>query len=146
MCSDCSRRLTMKTGKRDADSQWAKARVIQCQHYLNEMAMNPQMIGPWKPHHIPLILDQIVWFDEKHRKCVLGCNSKHEYQIARNTFDDMPTEPEFGGVFPPRMPTTKEKFPEEARACFGAAFVTLPDGTEKGVKADPYDYTGRFVL
>jgi hypothetical protein len=139
------RRTTKKTGSTAAASQWALNRVCQCNHYLKEMSLSYD-IKPWPQHHVPLFVDEVVWFDEKHKQCVLGFSSKWEYMIARNPFDQMPTDPAFGGIFPPRMFRTKEKFPQEARACFGAAMVTNADGTKEGVKAKPFDYTTRFVL
>ena len=99
------RRMSKKTGKTDKESQWARSRVIQCNHYLKEMTLSYGM-RPWPQYCLPLIVEEIVWFDEKHKQCILGCASKHEYLVARNVFDQNPTLPEFGGVFPKRMPRT----------------------------------------
>jgi hypothetical protein len=65
------RRTTKKTGSTDNASQWARNRVIQCNHYLREMSLSYD-IRPWPQHHLPLIVEEVVWFDEKHKQCVLG--------------------------------------------------------------------------
>jgi hypothetical protein len=76
----------------------------------------------------------------------LGHTSKWEVQIARNPFDNAPTAPEFGGVFPPKKPKTAVKFSGEARGCFGCAMRTGVTGEREGVKAAPFNYTGLKVV
>jgi hypothetical protein len=70
--------------------------------------------------------------------------------VARNAFDNMPTEPQFGGLFGDRTPSKHVKFPEEARTCLGCAMLTNfnEDGTSTniGVKMPPFNYTGRLVV
>ena len=52
-----------------------------------------------------IVLEQIMWSDQKHSKCVLGCGSKHEYLVPVGP-DGEYLHPDDGGVMPARMPTT----------------------------------------
>ncbi len=90
-------------------------------------------------------LDAIVWWDEKHQKIHLGCSSKHEVIVSRDTVGT-PMKLEEGGEFPDRMPSTQVKFPKEARMCFGLGMRTTPDGECEGVKALPFEYTSLKVI
>ena len=90
-------------------------------------------------------LDEIVWWDEKHQKIRLGCNSKHETLISKDPTGELKS-PEEGGKFSERMPTTSVKYPQEARFCFGVAMKTNAAGVEEGIKCIPYNYTGLTIL
>ena len=111
-------------------------------------------IGPQELDRIvdvPAIrLNATVYWDEKHDKVVLGCNSKFEYRLARNTYDGTITAPEYGGQFSELKPRKKQKFSSEARLCLGVALRTSKDEEgkeiEEGIKCSPYSYTGKNVL
>lgn len=129
----CSKRRTKKSGKDDKGTIWAKARVAQCKQWIEEIANRS------------LSIYGLVFWDEKHKKCILGCCQKHEWRVSRDD-EGQVCEVERGGKFPDTMPVTSVKFPQEARGIFGAAVVQRADGTLEGVKAAPYDYTGKNVV
>jgi len=101
-------------------------------------ALNPS------PHNFnfpALSLHMIAWWDEKHSQCIIGPNGKYETLIARNTFDNAVTSPQFGGIFPPSKQNISVKFATEARGEFGCAMIQLPDGTFEGRKSRVFDYS-----
>jgi hypothetical protein len=140
------RRQTEKTGKTDINSQWAKTRLPQVTQYLEEIRTEE------------LDIDAIAWFDEKHKQCKIGCDSKTETILCKDYEDRMATAAT-GGAWGKRYPSKVVKFPKEARACFGAAVVRmdaqLPPGAVHdpttpivriGHKNDPFEYTERLVV
>ena len=86
------RRLTEKTGKTDKESQWAKCRLGQCIQYLEQVANGLAYPIEDPPvdefQFFPVRLNEIVFSDEKHKQCVLGCNSKYEVQVSRNEYKE----------------------------------------------------------
>jgi hypothetical protein len=147
-----SRRMSKKSGKEDEGSPWALARVAQCTQFLKQLrlgklpATSAEVVASKAQGLPPIQVDAIVWWDENHKKQVLGHTSKWENRVARNAFDNEPTPIEFGGVLPAKSMRTAMKFPQEARGCFGCALVKQGDGSWRGVKAPPYCYTGKFVI
>ena len=93
----------------------------------------------------PISLHAIAWWDEHHKKTILGHTSKHEYRICRND-KGQPALPADGGTFPAAMPNTSQKYPGEARGLFGVAVVKGADGHLEGKKAMPFQYTGCQVV
>ena len=139
------RRVSKKSGTTDGDSAWARARVAQCQQWELQLKIANDSSTPNENNLLPLYLDGIVWWDEKHQKVKLGCNSKHEVLVCRDrTSGKLSTQSE-GGVFSERLPVTTVKFPQEARFAFGCA-VRTKEGIKEGVKAEPFEYTGLKVL
>ena len=92
-------------------------------------------------------LAQILWVDEKHSKCVLGCSSKHEYLIPSKdgTQDGEYLHPDEGGEMPERMPTIVPKFGQEARMAFGVGMKEVR-GEMTGFKMLPFNYTGTKLV
>jgi hypothetical protein len=163
-----TRRTTEKTGKTDANSPWAIARFNLCSQYKIQLGAEEYILENRSPEisfsdfisteRLPngdpfVFLDAIVFWDEKHKECVIGCNSKYETRLCRNVYDGEITPPEYGGVFADVKPRKKVKFSKEARACFGVAMRTKRDsftgkmeaGSEQGIKCKPFSYTGRMV-
>jgi hypothetical protein len=97
---------------------------------------------------LPIQVDAIAWWDENHKKMMLGHTSKSENRIARDLpcYGKEPTYVLFGGVLPAKSMRTTIKFPGEARGLFGCALVEQADGSHQGVKAVPYCYTNKFVI
>ena len=143
---DRSRRLSIKSGKKDENSPWAKARLNQFKQFQYQLGygdavakkeafeVNPMYIGA-----PPMNLDGIVWWDEHHRKVILGHVSKYENRVSMK--DGVVTSPAEGGVYPPKKPNTVTKYADEARGLFGVAVV---QGV--GVKAAPFNYSSRLVV
>jgi hypothetical protein len=147
-----SRRCTKKSGKDDKGSLWAGAREAEFIQYHEQLrlgrlpadckeVLDSIAAGLW-----PLHEDGIAWWDEDHKGVILDFTSKYENQIARNPYDKTPCSVKFWGVLPGKKPQTAVKFPGEARGCFGCAMVQRADGTMEGVKAEPYNYTGMWVV
>jgi len=144
---DRSRRLSTKSGKKDVDSPWARARLNQFQQIKYQLEYGDAVENgaafctpPWYKEAPPMHLDGIVWWDEHHRKVILGHVSKYENRVAVDAHG-VPTAVSDGGVLPKKMPNTVTKYAKEARGLFGVAVV---DGI--GSKAVPFDYTNRKVV
>ena len=91
-----------------------------------------------------IVLEQILWSDQKHSKCVLGCGSKHEYLVPVGP-DGEYLHPDAGGVMPARHPTIVPKFAQEARKAYSVMMKEM-DGQMRGFKAAPFDYTGTLLV
>jgi len=92
-----------------------------------------------------LYLDVCVFWDEKHKKQRLGSSSLIEYRIFRNLLGE-PTFEEDGGTLPKKMCRTTLKYEQEARGSFGVAVLKNKDGTYKGVRCEPFNYSGKEVV
>ena len=145
-----SKRLQQKSGKDDGGTPWASARLNQCLEWKSRIEAGygggdlPGM--NYEDNLKPIHLDGIAWYDENHKKVILGFTSKIEHRIRRHPITGLPCTKEDGGVLPPKKSQTAVKFPGEARGMFGAAMRTNANGTVEGVKAAPFFYTDRFVL
>jgi hypothetical protein len=153
-----SKREFQKCGSRDPESLWAKARVGLCSQFYKQLMLGVQQdpIAGQYEHDIslleldgeemtvPLQLHAIAWWDEHHKKCILGPVCKRETRIWQ---DDAgaPTKQEDGGVLPNKKRKTSAKFVQEARGCFGVAMRRNDEGYE-GVRAAPFNYSGRTVV
>ena len=128
----CTRRATKKSGNDDKGSIWANARVNQANQLITQLDSGE------------LNIEAIVWWDEKHKKCILGCCTKDEWRVCRNEAGEICDE-EHGGKFPDKLKVTSVKFPKEARGIFGAALVRK-DNILQGIKAKPFEYTEKMVV
>jgi hypothetical protein len=95
----------------------------------------------------PFELEQVFFWDERHRKVCLGCMSTYEWRFPVD-----PNDPECylpfkdGGVLPNEMPRTSAKYLSEARKSFRVMMKRLQDGSYEGRKALPLDYTSRKMI
>jgi hypothetical protein len=140
------RRGTAKSGKTDEESVWAKARLAQALQIKAQLAPRVHAVRvrgfvAQLPH---IELAQVLWTDEKHSKCHLGCASKYEYQLPQGPGGKYRAVTD-GGEYPERMPTTAVKFPKEARFCLGV-MKKLCKGKYVGFKTVPYEYTGKKMI
>ena len=133
-----ARRHMKKSGKDDAGTPWAAARLAFSLQLLEQLAGTGSR---WPSLH----LHAIVWWDEHHKKVILGHTSVHEYRVRRDSAGK-PAPAAAGGVLPPAKPNTSMKYPGEARGLFGVAKVRKADGSYVGVKAEPFNYTGMQVV
>ena len=148
-----SRRLTKKIGNNDLGSTWAKASLAQCEQYIRQINLG-RLNGEPVPNIMyepsterPLYIDGIVFWDEKHKQCKLGHNSKYETQKAMK--DGIPTSTEHGGKFPPKSDRPVPKYSGEARGLFGVGIRRIPDIEEvayEGFTLKPFFYTDRKVV
>eukprot|EP00732_Lithocolla_globosa_P001949 Lithocolla_globosa_v1_NODE_1125_length_2811_cov_40.797210.p1 type:complete len:136 gc:universal NODE_1125_length_2811_cov_40.797210:2236-2643(+) len=84
------RRLGSKCGNSDKNSPWALARLAQAKQFLEQVTRVGPVRGKRKSGCRTVKsfhLAQVFWIDEKHKKCVLGCASKWEYQVVRTLIE-----------------------------------------------------------
>ena len=94
------------------------------------------------PEWVPVYLQQVLWIDEKHMKCILGLANDFEWLFAVDPEDnDKPLALKNGGVREDAKPRTEGKYIQEARAVFGVS-MTL-DG--EGRRMTLFNYTGKKV-
>jgi hypothetical protein len=151
-----TKRKTKKSGKEDLESDWAKARVVQCEQFLEQLNMaeldasdneEAELLDEYAADNLkPMHVDGLVFWDEKHKKCVLGPTGKFDYQIRRDPVTGEIADEEHGGVFAGPRKRTSVKYPKEARGAFGVAMRKLADGSYEGVKCEPFWYTEKTLL
>jgi hypothetical protein len=154
---DKSKRAFQKCGSRDPESLWAKARVQLCTQFCKQLMLGVRQdpLSDQYEHDIfpltelegeeitgPLQLNAIAWWDEHHKKCILGHVCKRETRIWKDTAR---LNRKMGGVLPNKKRKPSAKFMQEARGCFGVAMLRNAEGY-KGVKAVPFNYSGRTVV
>jgi hypothetical protein len=143
-----ARRRTRKSGKDDVGTTWAQARLAFAEQLLEQLELGglpPAARAVRMSQFPPLHLHAIAWWDEHHKKVILGHTSKLEARVYRNA-DGKAAVPADGGVLPEDKPNTNVKYPGEARLLFGVAMVKQADGSCVGVKAEPFSYTGCQVV
>ena len=93
-------------------------------------------------HEKPLEDSQIVFWDEHHRKQILGPASKYEFQLCKDengVFNE-------NGTWSAEHPVMTAKYLEEVRGLFGPAAVDR-EGVREGRKSSKiFWYTGRLVI
>jgi hypothetical protein len=97
--------------------------LAQCQQYLEQLVCGDLLDSgalPIQPRFSHLQLHGIVWWDEHHKKCILGKSSARENLVCRDENGEIST-PEKGGIFKDRQSVTSVKYPKEGRGCFGVA-------------------------
>jgi hypothetical protein len=143
-----ARRKMRKSGKEDADTVWSKARLAfakQLKEQIRLGRLSPAELTAANSVFPPLYLDGIAWWDEHHKKVILGHTSVNETRIYRNDAG-IPTLPSDGGTLAPCRPNVSMKYPGEARMLFGVAMVKNAAGDMSGVKAAPFCYTSCQIL
>ena len=155
-CVNKSRRLTKKSGKTDPTSNWAKARLVQFTQLQEQFTLGKVRDGLIREENVdpsiinsglqPMYLHKICFFDEKHSKVVKGPTGMYDYSVSRNSYDNEITHPDLGGKFRDPKHRQSMKFPGEGRILFGGCMIKESDGTVKGVKLRPFDYTNRTLV
>jgi hypothetical protein len=143
-----ARRKTRKSGKDDEGTPWAQARLAFATQLLEQLELGrltPAERVARASQFPPLFLHAIAWWDEHHKKGILGHTSKLEARVYRNAVGKAAV-PADGGKLPECKPNTNVKYPPEARMLFGVAMVKQADGNCVGVKAEPFSYTGCQVV
>jgi hypothetical protein len=150
------RRGTKKAGSSSASSDWAVARVVQCQQfyqqYLNGLEWDKKYEEtPAKLRSAfklefdlpPIFLDGLTFWDEHHKKCKLGFASKWE-TLLRFDEEGYPSEE---GKWEPEHPNTSVKKADEVRGCFGVGVRTEGRPLNPvGHRLKIYDYTMQTVV
>ena len=94
-----------------------------------------------------VLLDQIVWWDETHKKVLVGRQGvgSVDFQIQFYRDENGKLDLEGGTIDESkRMFQMKFKYDDEARFCLGCAMVES-DGDMVGVRCEMFDYTGKLV-
>ena len=141
------KRGVKKSGKDDKESTWAKARMAQAAQWREQLRLGNLPVdhpdvsaSPFKP----IYHDGIVFWDEHHREVILGNAGAYQYMISTNE-KGVVTAPSEGGKFGPEQDKTSIKYPGEGRGVFGVA-VVVRNSIKEGVRATPFNYTGRKVI
>ena len=93
----------------------------------------------------PIYINKLYFFDEHHRKAVLGIANKHEYLVSQNLNGELAAEEE-GGLFNAPLDRTEAKFQDKARALMGASMRMGSDGQPEGIRSNIFFYSGKTVL
>ena len=151
--ADVHRRQTKKSGSSDTTAAWAKASLAQAKQMRTQLlagtgdrnAIRDCRREGWKQ----IKLEQVAFWDERHRKVILGCASKYEWRflVDKNhpgcrIID--PNDPR--GVLPEPMPITTAKYLSEARRSFGVALKIDAEGNQTGHRFRPYNYTSQLMI
>ena len=83
--ADVHRRQTKKSGSSDTTAAWAKASLAQAKQMRTQLlagtgdrnAIRDCRREGWKQ----IKLEQVAFWDERHRKVILGCASKYEWRF-----------------------------------------------------------------
>ena len=143
-----ARRKTRKSGKDDRGTTWAQARLAFANQLLEQLELGrltPEQRAARASPFPPLYPHAIAWWDEHHKKVIIGHSSKLEVRVYRNA-EGKATPPEEGGVLPPEHMRVAVKYPPEARLLFGVAMVLDEYGVPQGKKAEPFGYTFCQIL
>lgn len=148
------------SGSTDVDSAWCRAsygwatqQLVRFGHLESEKFRDVEtgkIPAYYDSSKMPkLEEDQVGWFDECHKKCLIGKqlaagkdtffvfprDENGKIDVANGTYSE---EPKF---------KMKVKYDQEARFCFGAAVVTQEGSNEQvGVRCKPFDYSGKILL
>ena len=145
--------LRRKTGKKDVDSDWAKARVARVT-MTEEMisrgcSLSENTISMSECRAIdipPLWWDAVIFIDQSHMRAVpAGANghdgscSRHQWRVALNAETGL-LDP--GGVLPQRLSQIQPKFDNHSQGCYA---VCLPK-PDTPVWLSSFNYTGTKMV
>lgn len=148
--------LRRKTGSRNSESDWAKARLA-CVEMTEQMLQFGIDIDTGKMSMadcprldiLPLWIDGTVFIDQSHMRAVpvggvghAGSTSSHQWRVAINAETGLLDE---NGVLPERLSQIKPKYDSYSQ---GAYAVCLVPSTRRGEDNTPvwletYNYTGK---
>ena len=122
---------------------------------LGLINMQDEEIGPVRRAFVkkevgPLSLNQIVWWDETHRMCVIGMGSKvFVLKFLRDKTGKLDCD---GGEYSSKKCThLNVKYEKEARFGLGCATVQPLDHNgvklaREGRRCDPFDYSTKLLI
>ena len=85
---------------------------------------------------------QIVYWDETHRKVVVGSCKNFTYRFKRSVDGLLDNTGEYG----PESVCLNIKYTNAIRVCVGVAKVELDSGKIIGRRAKTYSYSGKVIL
>ena len=144
-----------KQGSRDPNNPWSQARLLWSKQLLirfgelpseeNEPRFNQSIAGK-------LDLDQVVWWDETHRKCLIGgLTTSRNFSMKFRRDENGKLNHKIGEYSKKKIQILNCKYEKECRFGLGCAMVTPKtfDGEylpPKGRRCEPYDYSGKLLL
>ena len=137
------KRQNKKAGNVDVNSAWAIGRLAFAKQLNAQITTRMSGRTAVRSKNLQgglggvvqsICLEQIAFWDEKHKKQIIGVESKYDWQVI---------DPVTGKVT--WLDNTRIKFPQEARYAFGVMMKKNGWGFE-GVKMAPFNYTGCTVL
>ena len=139
-----------KQGSNDPKDLWCRARYLQCKQLLVRFGklvipnpppcFDPEVIGR-------LEISQVVWWDETHRKCVIGgfsASRNISYKFRRDANGKLDAEGEF---LSGQVSVLNCKYEKEGRFGLGCAVVAPLDCDGLVGRVCPaFDYSGKTIL
>jgi hypothetical protein len=142
-----------KTGRKDTESDWAKARVVVSEQ-MQDQVSNGKKVDSGKItlqeanscECPPIFKDGVLHLDENHSQAKIG-GSGHggssagtQYRIAVDPKTGELKPMSDGGVMPQRKERVQAKYTKEARGCYGVACPTI-NGQLEPQFMETWDYT-----
>ena len=155
--------LRRKTGSKDPESDWAKARVTIATQMLAQIKLgrdidaNNSLLEPTfedvekKSTQPPIFPDGVIFCDKNHSVASLGgAGHKGSFGRRQNRIAVHPKTGRLlrlasGGVMPKRKFRVVAKYTTEARGCYGVCCPVI-DGIEHGQFIETFDYTEKKLL
>jgi hypothetical protein len=101
---------------------------------------DPDKMRPLKPQ-------QVAWWDETHRKCIIGgqrAGVTHYVRFPRTPEGKLDLEG--GKCDESEVAWVNVKYEKEVRLCLGCGIYEKEDGTTVGVCAKPFCYSGKLLV
>ena len=143
-----------KQGSRDPSHPWSRARYLWSKQLLIRFGQLPSEDEPRFKQSVvgKLDPDQIVWWDETHRKCLIGgLNGNKNYTMKFKRDANGKLDHENGSYSDKKIQILNCKYEKECRLGLGCALIT-PKSTDgsylpsKGVRIKPFNYSEKVLL
>ena len=148
-----------KQGSTDPESLWAKARyewstqlLVRFGKLNVEELPRPVEKRFYRSSVGELEIQQVVWWDETHRKCLIGGSSTtKDYQMLFMRNSDGKINLENGEYSSDIKTRLNVKYEKECRLGLGCAVIQplAQDDTplpNEGVRCHPFDYSGKVII
>jgi hypothetical protein len=148
-------------GSNNPTSKWAQARVNFNRQVLIRFGKLPEeelekirqknggILPPWFDPDMmqSLTPQQVAWWDEMHRKCVIGgqrAGATHYIRFLRTTEGKLDLEA--GEYDSSEVSWVNVRYEKEVRLCLGCRIREEADRTTVGVCAKPFCYSGKLLV
>ncbi len=148
-------------GSTDPTSKWARARLGFNTQFLIRFGKLPEeefekirqrnggTLPAWfDPDKMrPLKPQQVAWWDETHRKCIIGgqrAGATHYVRFPRTPEGKLNLKS--GKYDESEVAWVNVKYEKEVRLCLGCGIYEKADGTTVGVCAKPFCYSGKLLI
>ena len=146
-----------KQGSHDPDSPWSRARFLVVKQLLIRLGELEDSSEPLPPKFDPELLgkfelDQIVWWDETHRKCLIGgITSTRDLCLQFKRDKQGKLDHRNGEYSKVEIKKLNCKYEDEGRFGLGCAMVTPidQDGNylpQVGKRCQLFDYSGKLLV